>query len=61
MAFTEHHMNWYKRKEYNFSAAKAEKVYYKSSDLIAVFQQKCRHQDADTSGRNNAEPRVSDR
>ena len=36
-AFTEHYKNWCKRKGYNFSAAKAEKVYNASSDLIAVF------------------------
>lgn len=36
-AFTEHYKNWCKRKGYNFSAAKAEKVYHKSTDLIAVF------------------------
>ena len=29
--------NWCKRKGYNFSAAKAEKIYQSSSDLIAVF------------------------
>jgi transposase len=36
-AFTEHYKNWCKRKGYNFSAAKAEEVYYDSADLIAVF------------------------
>lgn len=36
-AFTEHYQNWCRRKGYNFSAAKAEKVYEASSDLIAVF------------------------
>ena len=36
-AFTEHYKNWCKRKGYNFSAAKAEKVYRDSADLIAVF------------------------
>jgi len=36
-AFTEHYQNWCKRKGYNFSADKAEKVYQASSDLIAVF------------------------
>ena len=36
-AFTEHYQNWCKRKGYNFSAAKAEKIYHASSDLIAVF------------------------
>ena len=35
--FTEHYRNWCKRKGYNFSAAKAEKIYQSSSDLIAVF------------------------
>ena len=36
-AFTEHYRNWCKRKGYNFSAGKAEKIYQLSSDLIAVF------------------------
>ena len=36
-AFTEHYRNWCKRKGYNFSAQKAEKIYQLSSDLIAVF------------------------
>ena len=36
-AFSEHYQNWCKRKGYNFSAEKAEKVYQKSCDLIAVF------------------------
>ena len=36
-AFTEHYQNWCRRKGYNFSAGKAEKVYQASSDLIAVF------------------------
>lgn len=36
-AFTEHYQNWCKRKGYNFSAVKAEKVYEASGDLIAVF------------------------
>lgn len=36
-AFTEHYQNWCKRKGYNFSAEKAEKVYRASLDLIAVF------------------------
>ena len=36
-AFTEHYRNWCKRKEYNFSAEKAEKIYRGASDLIAVF------------------------
>lgn len=36
-AFTEHYKNWCKRKGYNFSTQKAEKIYQKSSDLIAVF------------------------
>ncbi len=35
--FTEHYQNWCKRKGYNFSADKAEKIYQLSSDLIAVF------------------------
>ena len=36
-AFTEHYQNWCRRKGYKFSAAKAEKIYQLSSDLIAVF------------------------
>ena len=36
-AFTEHYQNWCKRKNYNFSAEKAAKIYQISSDLIAVF------------------------
>ena len=36
-AFTEHYQNWCRRKGYNFSADKAEKIYQASSDLIAVF------------------------
>lgn len=36
-AFSEHYQNWCRRKGYNFSAAKAEKVYMASHDLIAVF------------------------
>jgi len=36
-AFTEHYQNWCKRKGYNFSSDKAEKIYCLSSDLIAVF------------------------
>ena len=36
-AFIEHYQNWCKRKGYNFSAEKAEKIYHLSSDLIAVF------------------------
>ena len=36
-AFTEHYRNWCRRKGYNFSADKAEKIYQASSDLIAVF------------------------
>lgn len=35
--FTEHYQNWCRRKGYNFSAGKAEKIYHLSSDLIAVF------------------------
>ena len=36
-AFTEHYQNWCRRKGYNFSAQKAEKIYQFSCDLIAVF------------------------
>ena len=36
-AFMEHYQNWCRRKGYNFSAGKAEKIYQASSDLIAVF------------------------
>lgn len=36
-AFTEHYRNWCSRKGYNFSVAKAETIYEKSKDLIAVF------------------------
>ena len=36
-AFTEHYQNWCKRKGYNFSAAKAEEIYHKAANLIAVF------------------------
>lgn len=36
-AFAEHYRNWCKHKGYNFSAAKAEKIYQASCDLIAVF------------------------
>ena len=36
-AFKEHYQNWCRRKGYNFSADKAEKIYQASSDLIAVF------------------------
>ena len=36
-AFTEHYQKWCKRNSYNFSASKAEKIYQRSSDLIAVF------------------------
>lgn len=36
-AFTEHYQNWCRRKSYNFSAEKAEKIYHASCDLIAVF------------------------
>ena len=36
-AFAQHCQNWCKRKGYNFSADKAEKIYQLSSDLIAVF------------------------
>ena len=35
--FTEHYRSWCKRKGYNFSAAKAEKIYLAAADLIAVF------------------------
>ena len=36
-AFTQHYQDRCKRKGYNFSAQKAEKIYQLSSDLIAVF------------------------
>ncbi len=36
-AFTEHYQNWCRRRGYNFSADKAERIYKASSDLIAVF------------------------
>ena len=36
-AFTGHYRNWCRRRGYNFSAQKAEDIYRKSSDLIAVF------------------------
>ena len=36
-AFTEHYRSWCRRRGYNFSADKAEKIYQASSDLIAVF------------------------
>lgn len=36
-AFTEHYQSWCRRRGYNFSADKAEKIYHLSSDLIAVF------------------------
>lgn len=36
-AFTGHYRNWCRRKGYNFSADKAERIYQASSDLIAVF------------------------
>lgn len=36
-AFIEHYQNWCRRKGYNFSADKAEKIYRLSADLIAVF------------------------
>lgn len=36
-AFTEHYQRWCKRKGYNFSADKAERIYQASCDLIAVF------------------------
>jgi transposase len=35
--FSQHYQNWCKRKGYNFSADKAQKIYQLSSDLIAVF------------------------
>ena len=35
--FTEHYRSWCKRKGYNFSASKAEKIYLTAADLIAVF------------------------
>lgn len=36
-AFAQHYQNWCRRKGYNFSASKAEAIYSRSSDLIAVF------------------------
>ena len=36
-AFTEHYQSWCKRRDYNCSTDKAEKIYHLSSDLIAVF------------------------
>ena len=36
-AFSQYYQNWCKRKDYNFSADKALKIYRLSSDLIAVF------------------------
>lgn len=36
-AFTEHYRSWCKRKKYNFSAGKAEEIYFVAADLIAVF------------------------
>ena len=36
-AFTQHYQNRCKRRDYNFSAQKAEEIYQLSSDLIAVF------------------------
>lgn len=36
-AFTQHYQNWCKRKGYNFSTQKAERIYQASCDLIAVF------------------------
>ncbi len=36
-AFTESYQNWRRRKSYNFSEEKAEKIHRLSSDLIAVF------------------------
>ena len=36
-AFTAHYKNWCKRKGYNFSASKAEKIYLAAADIIAVF------------------------
>lgn len=35
--FTQHYQNWCKRRGYNFSADKADKIYHLSSDMIAVF------------------------
>lgn len=35
-AFTEHYQNWCKRKGYNFSASKAEKIYQASDQRTAV-------------------------
>ena len=34
--FTEHYRNWCKRKGYNFSAAKAEKIYQSSSKIKCI-------------------------
>ena len=36
-AFTAHYKNWCKRRDYNFSADRAEEIYRISSYLIAVF------------------------
>ena len=36
-AFTDHYKSWCKRKGYNFSASKAEKIYHDSAGIIAVF------------------------
>ena len=36
-AFTDHYQRWCKRKSYNFSADKAERIYQASCDLIALF------------------------
>ena len=36
-AFAEHYRHWCKRKGYEFSADKAEKIYHAAGDLIAVF------------------------
>ena len=36
-AFTDHYMNWCRRKGYLFSSDKAKKIYDSSADLIAVF------------------------
>lgn len=36
-AFTGHYRNWCRRKGYNFSEQKAERIHQLSSDLIAVF------------------------
>ncbi len=56
-AFTEHDQNWCRRKGYNFSTDKAEKIYQLSSDLIAVFPKDDSTKLADTTSCDNAEYR----